>query len=150
MLDCYGRPGSAFRSHVAGRNDICFNCKAAAAENLFRTCCHHWHALQAINGFPQAEIEDPTHEKTPFTGPAKRFFADGAAWDAEPVPGPAVPLSEQKLLQVAVVGVPNAGKSSMVNALTGSKVRTALPQNSAHQPGARTHSPRVHAAQKLT
>lgn len=34
-----------------------------------------------------------------------------------------MPVEQQKLLQVAVVGVPNAGKSSMVNALVGSKVR---------------------------
>lgn len=35
----------------------------------------------------------------------------------------AVPESEQKLLQVGVVGVPNAGKSTLTNALVGTKVR---------------------------
>ena len=84
-----------------------------------------WH--QALRDFPQSEIDDPTHEHTPFTGPAKRFAEGGLAWDRgeRSEAAPSIPLDQQRLLQVAVIGVPNAGKSSMVNALVGSKVCTA-------------------------
>lgn len=81
--------------------------------------------LQALHAFPKAELDDPYHERTRFAGPPRRFLPGGLAWETpqEAASATAVPAAEQKLLRVAVVGVPNAGKSSMVNALAGSKVR---------------------------
>ncbi len=46
---------------------------------------------------------------------------DGKAEDP-----PEVPEGDQKLLQVAIVGVPNAGKSTLTNALVGQKVSRAM------------------------
>lgn len=79
---------------------------------------------QALPHFPSAEIEDPFHEQVPFTGLRKQFLPNGLAWGHSLQQDPAMqtPVEDQKLLQVAVVGVPNAGKSSLVNALVGSKV----------------------------
>ena len=85
--------------------------------------------LQALRDFPQEEIDDPYHSSNSFIGPPKRFHPGGLAWEQmqqQAASSQTVPASEQKLLQVAVIGVPNAGKSSMVNALVGSKVRQLL------------------------
>lgn len=46
----------------------------------------------------------------------------GASRDAERPK--AVPVSEQRLLQAGIVGVPNSGKSTLTNALVGHKVRS--------------------------
>ena len=40
----------------------------------------------------------------------------------------AVPVERQRLLQAGVVGVPNAGKSTLVNALVGRKVSAVSPK----------------------
>ncbi|KAK9792758.1 hypothetical protein WJX73_009051 [Symbiochloris irregularis] len=80
--------------------------------------------LQALPNFPKQEIVDPYHEQVQFEGPRKQFLLDGMGWahSLQQNTENEVPVEDQKLLQVAVVGVPNAGKSSLVNALVGSKV----------------------------
>jgi tRNA U34 5-carboxymethylaminomethyl modifying GTPase MnmE/TrmE len=40
--------------------------------------------------------------------------------------GQGVPAEQQRLLQVAVVGAPNAGKSTLVNVLVGAKVSGSM------------------------
>ena len=42
-------------------------------------------------------------------------------------PSQSVPLHKQQLLQAGVIGVPNSGKSTLTNALVGSKVRCFNP-----------------------
>ena len=61
-------------------------------------------------------------------GGRRQTATSSTSTSSSPPPPPSVPLAQQRTLRVAVLGVPNAGKSTLVNALTGAKVSAVSPK----------------------
>lgn len=71
--------------------------------------------IAALLAAAEAEAQQLAAVGVPGSGNPEQQWAEGD-----------VPADQQRLLQAGVVGVPNAGKSTLVNALVGTKVGCSI------------------------
>ena len=95
----------------------------AQAENLRSLGFRHMLPVSAEHGLGIAELMEAVFAVLPQTEPESDADADANAWSEpeEDAEAPVRPSPMQHEVKVAIIGRPNVGKSTMLNALTGSE-----------------------------
>jgi ribosome biogenesis GTPase A len=64
---------------------------------------------------------------------SRKYNSSNPEWGEPQDNGNAVDPEQQKLLKVAIIGVPNAGKSSLINSIVGRNVNTHYIRTRTHK-----------------